>query len=192
MRRSGGTEEPLVDLTVVGAGELASPRRQLLNSRWRLLHDDLDDSRVTQEVALDQRVREVLLPRVFRVAGAQHRVDPTGRQHGMRVEPRPLPDHHDLGAGTVGGDRRAESGCPGADHEHVGGVGADVHHIIHARPDKVHNRVGAAGGRIPPARGLAEPSRGLATDPTLDELTATGRTALHARKCSSETRRTPV
>ena len=63
-----GAEEPLVDAAVLGAGELASPRGELLDRGRRLAHDDLDDARIAEQVALAERVGEVLLPRVLRIA----------------------------------------------------------------------------------------------------------------------------
>ena len=85
-----GAEEPLIEATVVGAGERASPLGQLLDGRRRLARHDLDDARIAEQVALRERVGEVLLPRVLRVAGAEGGVDPSRRQHGVGVEPRPL------------------------------------------------------------------------------------------------------
>ena len=66
-------EEPLVDATVVGAGERATPLGQLLDGRGRLARHDLDDAGVAEQVALRERVGEVLLPRVFGIAGAERR-----------------------------------------------------------------------------------------------------------------------
>ena len=55
-------------------------------------------------------------------------VDPSRREHRVRVEARPLADDHDLGARLVGGDRGPQARPAGADHENVRRVGAHVRH----------------------------------------------------------------
>src|SRR5207302_8084913 len=45
-----GAEEPLIDATVLGASQLASPRGQLFHCCRRLAHQYLDDPRITEQI----------------------------------------------------------------------------------------------------------------------------------------------
>ena len=120
-----GAEEPLVQATIGGAGEGGAPVGQLEHGRRCLGGHELDHPRVGQEVALPQRVGEVLLPGVLGVDGAQGGVDPAGRQDRVGVVAATLAHHDDLAAGLMGGDGGAQPGRPRPDHQDVGDIAAN-------------------------------------------------------------------
>jgi hypothetical protein len=119
-----GAEEALVEAAIGGARERGAPVRQLQHGRRCLPGHEFDHPGVGQEVALPQGVAEVLLPGVLRVHRTEGSVDPAGRQHRVGVIAATFADHHDLAAGLVGGDRGAQPGRPGPDHQDVGDVTA--------------------------------------------------------------------
>jgi hypothetical protein len=148
-----GTEEPLVEATVFRPGEVASPLGQLHHGRGRFTGHDLHDSRVAEEIALRQRVGEVLLPRVLRIPGPQGGVDPPGRQHRVGVALGPFRHHDDLGSRPVSGDRRSQPRSARTDHQHVRRVGTDRHATSHGL--NVTDRGRAVEGANPDGSGGA-------------------------------------
>jgi hypothetical protein len=54
-------------------------------------------------VAFDHRVREMVLPRIGWMDRSECGVDPTCRQHGVRILPEPLADDDNFPAGSVRG-----------------------------------------------------------------------------------------
>jgi hypothetical protein len=120
-----GAEEALVQPAVFGSGEHTAPGIELADGVGRLAGHDLDHPRIAQEIALAQRVGEVLLPRVLRVARPEGRVDATGSEHGVGVQLRPLAEDARLDAGPRRGDRGAQAGRARADDEDAGGGGSE-------------------------------------------------------------------
>jgi hypothetical protein len=112
-------EEALVEPPVVGAREVATPRRELLDRGRRFARHDFDDARIAQQIPLRERVGEMLLPRVLRIARAERGVDAARCEHRVRVEARPLADHDDRGTLLVCRDRSANPGPARTDHEDV-------------------------------------------------------------------------
>ena len=66
----------------------------------------------------------MLLPGVLWISRSKGRVDAAGREYGMRVEWRPLPEHQHLDARLGGRNRSTMAGCAGADDEDVGRLSA--------------------------------------------------------------------
>jgi hypothetical protein len=120
-------EEALVETAVGEPRERAAPVGELLHRGGSLAGEKLHDLRVGEEVALAERVREVLLPRVLGVARAERGVDAAGGEHGVRVPAGALADHVHVGPGLGGGDGGAQAGAAGADDQHVHHLGADAH-----------------------------------------------------------------
>ena len=112
-------EEALVQPAILERREAAAPGRQLTHRVWRLPRHDLHDPWMAEEVSLPECVGEMLLPGVLRVTRTQHRVDATGRQHRMGIAAVPFPDHQHLAPRLRRGDRRAQPGRAGADHENI-------------------------------------------------------------------------
>ena len=112
-------EVALIQPAIVEPRELAAPIGKLADGVGRLPGHDLDHARMAEEVALAERVGEVLFPRILRIACAQHRIDAARRQHGMGIEPVALAHHQDLASRLGRGDRRAQPGGARADDEHV-------------------------------------------------------------------------
>ncbi len=131
---SVGTDETLIEATVVRPSELAPPLGQLQDGGRRLPRHDLGNPRVGEEVALSNGVDVVLLPAVLRVAGAQGPVDATRCEHGVGVDPRPLAHHHHVDTGLVCGDGGPRAGRASPDDEDTGddGPGA-IHDVFLAR-----------------------------------------------------------
>ena len=108
-----GAEESLVELAVRRCARTRTPSAASSRTACgRLARHDLDHPRIAEEVALAQRVGEVLLPRVLGVARPERRVDAARGEHGVRVEPRPLAEHEHLHARLRGGDRGAQPAAP--------------------------------------------------------------------------------
>jgi hypothetical protein len=143
-----GAEEPLVQPTIRGPGEGGTPLGQLKHRRRRLAGQQLDHPGIGQEVALPQRVREMLLPGVLGVDGPQGGVDPPGRQHRMGVVAATLPDHHDLTAGLVGSQGRAQPRRPRPDHQDIGDITAKRGRSHTARPGSTTPAAGHAPGQL--------------------------------------------
>ena len=126
-----GAEEALVQFAVLCARELAPPGGELEHGVRRLTRHDLDQSRMSEEVALAHGVGEVLLPGVLRVARPERRVDAAGGEHGVCVQPRALPEDEHLHARLCGSDGGAAAGRAGADDEDVGRLGSMHELIVH-------------------------------------------------------------
>ena len=136
-----GAEEALVQAAVGQARERRPPVGQLQHRRRGLPGHELDHSGVGQEVAFPQRVGVVLLPGVLGVDGAEGGVDPPGGQDRVGVVAASLADDHDLAAGLVGGDRRAQAGSSRPDDQDVGDVAAKrrTRHGLRPRSERSAN-----------------------------------------------------
>src|SRR6267378_6052072 len=114
-----GAKETLIQPTVLERREAAAPGGQLAHRIRSLPRHDFDHPRVSEEVTLAQRVGEMLLPGVLRIARAQHRVDAARGQDGMRIEAMSLAHDQNLASGLGGGDRGAQPGRASPDDEDV-------------------------------------------------------------------------
>jgi hypothetical protein len=117
-------EKPLIQLAIGRAGEGASPFGKLKHRGWRLARQELDGVWIAEEVALLQRIGEVLLPAILWIEGAESGVDAARGKHRMRVLAGPLADEHDVASGSVGRDSGAQAAAAGADHKHIRDIGA--------------------------------------------------------------------
>ena len=112
-------KEALIQSAVLEGGEAAAPGGQLAHRIRRLPSHDLDHPWMAEEVALPQRVGEMLLPGILRIPRAKHGVDATRRQDRMGIETVSFAHDQHLAARLGRRDRRAQPSGASADDEHV-------------------------------------------------------------------------
>ena len=101
-----------VGAAVEGCAHALQPHHRV----GRLLGKGLDDSRVAQSVAGLKNIAGVSLGRIVL---AQRGVDPALGQAGVGSKRMDLGEQRDLDASLLGGDCRAQSGRPGANHQNI-------------------------------------------------------------------------
>ena len=112
-------ERALRHLPVGRAVEDAAPLLELAHAVGRLLRVQLGHVPVVEVLAAEHRVLEVHLPVVLGRDVAERRRDAALRHHRVRLAEQRLADERRPRAVLGGGDRRAQPGAAGADHDHV-------------------------------------------------------------------------